>query len=94
MKVRRVEKSGGRPHGIQYALTMHRPGNERVVGYDNAHAPKVGSGPSAPSRQRSLAFDHRHFREKVTACPFVSAEKLLEDFWSDVETILKEEGIS
>lgn len=94
MKVREVDKSGGRPHGLQYALTLHRPGNERVVGYDNAHQAKVGTGPSAPSRTRELAFDHRHFRGDVTPYPFESPEKLLEDFWSDVEKILKEEGIT
>jgi Family of unknown function (DUF6516) len=94
MKARRVEKGGGRPHGIQYALTLHRPGNERIVGYDNAHSPKIGSGPSSLSRSRALAFDHRHFKGKVTPYEFGSPEKLLEDFWLDVEKILKEEGIS
>ena len=94
MKASRVPPTGGRPHGIQYSLSMHRPGNDRIVGYDNAHTPKVGGGPSAPSRRRALAFDHRHFKGRVSAYVFTSPEKLLEDFWSDVETILKEEGIS
>jgi len=94
MKARVVEKSPGRPHGIQYALTLHRPGNERVVGYDNAHQPKVGRGPSAASRTRALAFDHMHFKGTITPYTFESPVKLLEDFWADVETILKEEGVS
>ena len=94
MKARLVEKSGGRPHGIQYALTLHRPGNDRIVGHDNAHQPKVGSGPSSPSRTRALAFDHRHFKGKITVYEFDSPLKLLEDFWADVDTILKEEGIT
>lgn len=94
MKVRTVDKSGGRPHGLQYALTLHRPGNDRVVGYDNAHQAKIGSGPSAASRSRALAFDHRHFNGKVTVYTFESPLKLLEDFWADVEAILNEEGIT
>ncbi len=80
MKARVVEKSGGRPHGIQYALTLHKPGNDRIVGYDNAHQPRVGNGPSSPSRTRSLAFDHRHFKGKISVYEFDSPMKLLEDF--------------
>lgn len=94
MRARVVDPSGGRPHGIQYALTLHRPGNDRVLGYDNAHQFKVGCGPSSASRSRALAFDHKHYRGNVTAYPFESPLKLLEDFWADVEAILKEEGVS
>jgi Family of unknown function (DUF6516) len=94
MKARRVEKGASRPHGIQYSLTLHRPGNDRIVGYDNAHAPRVGKGPSSASRTRALAFDHRHFKGRVTPYAFKSPEKLLEDFWVDVEAVLKEEGVA
>lgn len=94
MKVRRVEKCGGRPHGIQYALSLHKPGNERIVGYDNAHKPTIGSGPSAPSKMRALFFDYKHIKGKVAPYEFESPEKLLEDFWADVERTLKEEGIT
>lgn len=94
MKVRVVDRSAGRPHGIQYALTLHRPGNDRVVGYDNAHRLDVGRGPSASSRSRALAFDHRHFKGTVTPYAYRSPLKLLEDFWADVETTLKEEGVA
>ena len=93
MKARRVPQEQGRPHGLQYALTLHRPGSERILGYDNAHAPDVGSGPSRPSRRRALAFDHRHYRATVSVYDFETPAKLLEDFWSDVERLLKEEGI-
>ena len=93
MKVRSIPTDEGRPHGIVYALTLHRPGSDRILGYDNAHAPYVGSGPSAPSRRRDIAFDHRHYRGNITAYEFVSPLKLLEDFWLDVEKLLKEEGI-
>ena len=94
MKARRIPPDAGRPHGIQYALTIHRPGNDRVMGYDNAHSPDVGSGPSRRSRRRSLSYDHRHYREVTRAYAFETPAKLLEDFWADVERILKEEGIA
>ncbi len=37
--VRRVVASPGRPHGIEYSLTMHDAKNQRLVGFDNAHPP-------------------------------------------------------
>jgi len=92
MKARKVPPDEGRPHGIQYALTLHRPGSDRIMGYDNAHAPDIGSGPSRPSRRNALAYDHRHYRGTITTYNFVSPVRLLEDFWADVERLLKEEG--
>lgn len=94
MKARKVPADKGRPHGIQYALSLHRPGNERVMGYDYAHSPDVGSGPSRRSRRRSLLYDHRHYRGATKAYAFESPAKLLEDFWADVERILREEDIA
>lgn len=92
-KVRQVEQSPERPYGIQYSLTLHKPGNDRIVGYDNAHRPKIGTGPASASRSRAHAFDHRHFKGHVTPYRFEGPGKLLEDFWADVETILREEKI-
>jgi hypothetical protein len=94
MKARRVPADAGRPHGIQYALTLHHPEGHRVLGYDNAHAPDVGTGPSRRSRRRALSYDHRHYRNSIKAYDFRSPAKLLEDFWSDVERFLEEEGIA
>lgn len=92
-KATRVPPGDGRPHGIQYALSMHRPGGERVLGYDNAHVPPVGTGPAAKSRREALTFDHRHWRQTVSIYDFQSPGKLLEDFWCDVERMLKEENV-
>jgi hypothetical protein len=86
-----VPPDAGRPHGIQYALTLHRPGGTRILGYDNAHAIDVRSGPSNRSA-RPATFDHVHRGERVAPYAFRSPEDLLVDFWRDVETILKEEG--
>jgi hypothetical protein len=93
MKVREVPRDDGRPQGIQYALTLHRLGGHRILGYDNAHKPKIGTGPSRRSKQASRGFDHRHWRKTISIYDYVSPAKLLEDFWADVYALLEEEGI-
>ena len=90
---RQHEPDEGRPHGIEYALSLHRPGGERILGYDNAHIPQVGTGPAAKSLRQALDYDHRHWRQTVSAYEFKSPGKLLEDFWRDVEELLKEEDV-
>jgi hypothetical protein len=42
--------------------------SQRIVGYDN----EAGKG------------DHRHYHHEESSYRFVSLEKLIEDFWSDV----------
>lgn len=84
----------GQPHGLNYSLTLHTPGDSRLVGYDNAHELKVGSGPAKRSKRHMLCWDHRHWRDAVYVYEFISAGQLLEDFWADVEKMLKEEGVS
>ena len=91
--VSRVPPDGGRPHGIQYSLTLHAPGGKRVLGYDNAHAPKQRSNPSRRAT-KPLAFDHVHKSEtKVLHYRFETPASLLEDFWSDVDAFLRKEGV-
>ncbi len=89
----RVAPDEARPHGIGYTLTLHRPDGQRLLGYDNAHQPDIGSGPARKSRRRGRARDHRHFRGRVGWYDFKSPVKLMEDFWNDVQTILTEEGL-
>lgn len=94
MKVTKVNPDEGRPHGLNYALTLHTPSDGRLVGYDNAHAPTVGSGPSMRSKRQRVHWDHRHWRDTMYVYDFRSAHQLLMDFWDDVERMLKEEGQS
>ncbi|HUB96668.1 MAG TPA: hypothetical protein VL993_12170 [Stellaceae bacterium] len=52
--VTRVRMSPEKPHGIDYSLTLHGPGGERLVGFDNAHPEAgraTGSPPPAAHRQ-------------------------------------------
>jgi hypothetical protein len=50
--VTRVPVSPGKPHGIDYSLTLHGPDGERLVGFDNAHP--------VAKQKRGEAQDHRH----------------------------------
>lgn len=94
-RVKETRRSPGRPHGLQYALTMHSPGDGRIVGYDNAHLPQNLVGARKANGDLIVEWDHRHFRDgDATHYVFMSPERLLEDFWRDVNRILKEEGVS
>jgi hypothetical protein len=88
-RVTQVACSEGRPHGLQYSLTLHSPGGSRVFGYDNAHKMKK----EKKFQKVPLEYDHVHIRDKVCYYKFTSPEQLLVDFWNDVELILKEEGV-
>ncbi|OQB76665.1 MAG: hypothetical protein BWX92_01590 [Deltaproteobacteria bacterium ADurb.Bin135] len=75
------------PHGLRYTLTLHDRNNERILGYDNAHAIK-------PRRKRFAAtkttWDHIHRKRKIEPYEFESAEQLMVDFWEEVESFLKQ----
>jgi hypothetical protein len=58
-----------------------------LLGFDNAHAIKEGSGPGARTR---IEYDHRHKGERVRFYLYKDAATLLADFWADVDLILKE----
>ena len=91
MVVKQVAPSPERPHGISYSLTLHAANGERLVGYDNAHAVGTGSG---PGRQRSAAHDHRHRHGRTRPYAFSDAATLMQDFWNDVDAVLRERGVT
>jgi hypothetical protein len=86
-----VPKTKGRPRGVNYALCLFNPADKRVLCYDNAHPVAMGSG---PAKKLSIAFDHRHQGDRVRPYAYKSADALITDFWTDVEAILKKEGVS
>jgi len=88
--VQRVEPSTDRPHGLNYSLTLHGPGGERIIGFDNAHSVRVSAGPGG--RKKGSA-DHRHRMGAVRPYRFTDAASLLEDFWMEVDRFLKEKGV-
>ena len=76
--------------GIRYSLSLHDKNGARVLGYDNAHAVK-------PQKKfkfvgQRLPYDHRHrtSSDKGVPYPFESAYRLLEDFFAEVDRVIKE----
>lgn len=86
----RVEPDVDRPHGVSYTLTLHDPTGRRVFGIDNAHVVRVTRGPAAAS---SGTRDHLHRGESVRPYAFSDAATLMDDFWREVEAILRREGV-
>ena len=83
--VTHVAASPEKPHGLDYSLTLHGPGGERLVGFDNAH-------PVAP-RRRGDPQDHRHRLRTVRPYDYQDAATLLGDFWTTVDAVLRERGV-
>lgn len=86
----RVPPDTDRPHGISYTLTLHDPSGKRVFGIDNAHAIQVTRGPASRS---STVRDHLHRGESIRPYTYRDAGTLMDDFWQEVEAILKKEGV-
>jgi hypothetical protein len=87
--VREVPVSA-KPHGLDYSLTLHGPGGVRLVGFDNAHAVRARAGPGG---RQAETRDHRHRRQTVRPYTYRDAATLLEDFWSEVDAVLREKGV-
>jgi hypothetical protein len=85
--VTRVSPSPEKPHGLDYSLTLHDAGGARILGFDNAHPIREGSGPGAQTR---IEYDHRHKEERVRWYDYKDAATLLADFWNEVDLMLKE----
>jgi len=88
-KVRAIDPTPEKAHGISYSLTLHAPDGRRLMGYDNAHGVAERGGKFA---KRRVDFDHWHRDESDQGRPyrFVSAEQLIVDFFDEIERILKE----
>lgn len=87
---KRIKPDANRPHGIDYSLTLHRASGERILGYDNAHPVVVTNN---PGRKKNQKLDHKHTGKAIRDYGYTDAGTLMTDFWSDVERILKAEGI-
>jgi hypothetical protein len=90
IEARRVPTSDHAQYGIRYSLTLHDKYGTRVLGYDNAHAVKPPKKFKFAGRR--LTYDHRHrtASEKGVPYAFESASRLLEDFFSEVDRVIKE----
>lgn len=92
-EVRRMASSARVPHGIGYSLTLHAPCGTRLIGFDNAHLVphRGGRHVTAPN-----VADHWHRTVDDEGRPyaFSTVEKLLDDFFAEVERVLSEEGVA
>lgn len=89
--VQHVPVSESKPHGLDYSLTLHGPDGERLVGFDNAHPIRSQAGPGG--RVKAAAFDHKHRLRTVRPYDYRDAATLLEDFWVEVDVVLRERGV-
>lgn len=85
-EVHLVEPSAEIPHGIRYNLTYHDKHNRRLLGFDNAHAPKLKKKKYGG---RKITWDHEHSRERVSNYEFESSDQLLEDFYKAIDRLKK-----
>ena len=79
-----------RPHALSYSLTLHAPDGERLVGFDNAHPVRERRG---PGMRRRTQCDHRHRLRSIGPYEYTDAATLLEDFWKEVDAVLRERGV-
>jgi hypothetical protein len=83
--VTQVPVSASKPHGLDYSLTLHGPGGERLVGFDNAHLPE--------QERKGSALDHWHRGDRTRSYDYRDAVTLIDDFWRAVDAVLKERGV-
>ena len=86
----RVFATPERPHGLNYSLTLHGPDGSRLLGFDNAHSVRESHGPGG---RRRGPLDHKHRMGTSRPYLFKDAATLLEDFWTEVDHLLKEKGV-
>jgi hypothetical protein len=89
-RAKRVPPSTAKPHGIDYSLCLLDPNGKRLVCIDNAHPVPIGR---PPARKTSKTNDHAHLRNSIVPYNYTDAETLVTDFWTQVEKVLKEEGV-
>ncbi len=89
-RVKRVDPSPDKPHGLDYSLTLHDEEGERLVGFDNAHPVRPTIGPSGRRRKSQ---DHKYRLRTIRPYDYKDAGTLLVDFWEEVDAVLRERGV-
>jgi hypothetical protein len=88
-EAKRVKITAMRPQGIKYSLSLHDRNGKRIMGIDNAHPIKY----KAKSQEKpKIVCDHWHKKGSSKPVPyeFKNAEKLMNDFWANVNEIISE----
>jgi len=86
-EAKRVPATAEKPHGLDYSITLHDGDGQRILGFDNAHAIREGTGPGAKTR---IEYDHTHKGQRVRFYEYRDAVTLLTDFWTEADKILEE----
>ena len=84
----KVEPTKEKPHGIRYNLTFHDNYNQRILGFDNAHAVKAQKHGYYTGTIMSYDHVHRSIKDKGVPYEFENAQQLLNDFLNEVNSIL------
>ena len=79
-----VVRAASRAQSIRYSLTLHDKSNKRIMGFDNSHAIQYGAKKGVKAKR---TFDHWHYdaSDKGRPYEYLSAGKLMEDFWEEVD---------
>ena len=81
--VTRVPMSPGKPHGIDYSLTLH-----------GRHGARSTTRIQLAGKKRGQAQDHRHRLQTTVPYEYRDAATLLADFWEMVAVVLREKGVT
>lgn len=91
-RVKEVDPTEGKPHGISYSLTLHDKDNTRLMGFDNAHPVEDKTKGRFSQHRKVSKWDHKHkFKDLAVITPYdyTSAEQLIVDFWATVDEAIK-----
>jgi hypothetical protein len=84
-----VDPTLHRPHGVSYALILQNEREHRLLGFDNSHA--------YDGAALNDLFDHEHrapLVERTYPYHFVSAGRLITDFFAKCETYCAQQGVA
>jgi len=83
-----AKKATDRKYGVRYSLSLHDRDNQRIMGFDNAHAVEYAGKRFVASKR---TYDHWHCSEKDKGRPYAyqNAGKLVEYFWEAVDKKIK-----
>lgn len=84
IEAKTMRRSSNYPYAVKYSLILHDPKGKRILGYDNAH--------KTPGAKIDSAYDHKHKGTRIVSYQYSTADKLLEDFYNDIEVILEKLG--
>ena len=90
IEVSQVTPTEERPHGIRYNLTFHDNYNQRILGFDNAHAVKSKIRGRYTGSIASYDHVHKFIKDKGRPYEFINAQQLLNDFLNEVNSILNQ----